>query len=81
MGISKGDDMSDKLRLIAETDLDGRVICVWGQGPRDRVARPVRGHEMPEVHSGNASFHGASGEEIAGWLKSRHIRARDALGG
>jgi hypothetical protein len=68
--------MPSKLHLIAETDEDGHVVCVWRRQPGERAAQPISASTAVRVEFKHAEFHGASREAILAWLGDRDARVK-----
>jgi hypothetical protein len=65
-----------KRLLIAETDEDGAVACVWVTDPAARAPR-IFDSKLHGAKIGSAEVSGATQQQISAWLAS--LDKRDAL--
>lgn len=60
--------MPKKLMLIAETDGEGHVVCVWRRGQAERVARPLLNRRVDLTEIRQAEIFGAAPEAVSQWV-------------
>ena len=69
--------MSEQMIIVAEQDADGQVIAAWRYTSKQKIARPIKFNDPKVMDLSNATYYGASKEEILAHVKTLPSRNKN----